>query len=68
MSVNIPNMESMSIEEVERMLADCEMQRDICDSFVARAQHELKRRRKLARQEKREGLPIIDPVVRSKLH
>ncbi len=68
MMITIPDMEAMSIEEVERVIADAEMQRDICDSFVARAQHELKRRRKLARQEKREGLPIVDPVVRSKLN
>lgn len=58
-AIDIINVSALDEDSLNRMIADCEMQRDIADSYVARGQMELKRRRRQARMEKQEGLPVI---------
>lgn len=66
--ITIPNMQDLEEEELRSMINDCEMQRDICESFVCRGQEELARRRRIKLKEKREGLPAVVPEVRPKMH
>lgn len=68
MAIDIPNLTNWTDNDLQQMIDDCEMQRDICESFVVRGQQEQKRRRKLARQQKLEGLPAVVAKEARKLH
>jgi hypothetical protein len=68
MTIGIPDMSAMPIDELEKLKLDAEFQVGVCEAFLLRAQSEIKRRKDEVRKQRREGLAPEAPRLNTKVH